>query len=303
MAAVLLVIAAVLSLGAAQAKWQRGPAMPVPRTEVTAAPFQGGIAVVGGFLADGRVTNRIDLYVPRTRKWRRLPNLPAAVNHASAASAGGKLYVVGGYGRRQGQMLRSAFVFDGKRWRSLTPMPAVRAAAGAAIARGKLYVVGGVTTEILARDAFVLDIAAGTWSTFDGPTPREHLAATTANGVIYALAGRLGGLDSNLDLFEAYSPDTGRWTSLPPVPYPRGGTGAAVARGLLVSVGGEEEGGTIGSVYGYDLAAGRWRKLPNLPTPRHGLGVAAIGTRIYAIGGGPSPGLTVSGANEALTLP
>ena len=304
MAAVLpLVVAAVLSVASATAKWQRGPALPVPRTEVTAAPFRGGVAVVGGFLADGKVTNRVDLYVPRTNKWRRLPNLPAAVNHASAASAGGKLYVVGGYGRRQGQMLRSAFVFDGKRWRSLPRLPEVRAAAGAAITGGKLYVVGGVTTDVLARDALVLDLRAATWSTIPGPTPREHLAVTTAKGMVYALAGRLGGIDSNLDLFEAYSPLTGRWTSLPPVPYPRGGTGAAVARGLLVSVGGEEEGGTIASVYGYGLAAGRWRKLPNLPTPRHGLGVAAIGRRIYTIGGGTSPGLTVSGANESLALP
>jgi non-specific serine/threonine protein kinase len=277
--------------------------MPVPRTEVTAAPFHGGVAVAGGFLADGKVTNRVDLYLPRTRQWRRLPNLPAAVNHASAASAGGKLYVVGGYGRLQGQMLRSAFVFDGKRWRSLPAMPEVRAAAGAAITGGKLYVVGGVTTEVLARDAFVLDLGARTWTTMPGPTPREHLAVTTAKGMVYALAGRLGGFDSNLDLFEAYSPLTGKWTSLPPVPYPRGGTGAAVARGLLVSVGGEEEGGTIQSVYGFDLARERWRRLPNLPTPRHGLGVAAIGWRIYAIGGGTSPGLTVSGANESLALP
>jgi hypothetical protein len=86
------------------------------------------------------------------------------------------------------------------------------------------------------------------------------------------------------------------------VPYRRGGTGAAVSRGLLVSVGGEEEGGTIGSVYGYDLAAQRWRRLPSLPTPRHGLGVVALKSRVFAIAGGTSPGLTVSGANEILDL-
>jgi hypothetical protein len=43
--------------------------------------------------------------------------------------------------------------------------------------------------------------------------------------------------------------------------------------------------------------------LPNLPTPRHGLGLAALGGRLHALAGGPIPGLTVSGANEALTLP
>jgi hypothetical protein len=42
--------------------------------------------------------------------------------------------------------------------------------------------------------------------------------------------------------------------------------------------------------------------LPDMRTPRHGLGVVAIGTRVYAIAGGPSPGLTVSGANEYVDL-
>lgn len=299
---VLLLLLAITS-GSATAKWQRGPAMPTARTEVAGASFQGGVAIVGGFLANGAVSKRVDLYQPRRRKWKRLPNLPVAVNHAAAASVGGKLYVAGGYGRRQGAMLRSAFVFDGTRWRSLAPMPAVRAAAGAAVAGGKLYVVGGVTTEILATEAFALDLATGAWSTIPGPTPREHLAVTAANGLVYALAGRLGGIDSNLDLFESYSPRTQKWTKLAPVPYPRGGTGAAPAAGMIVSVGGEEEGGTIASVYGYDLPRARWRRLPNLPTPRHGLGVAAVGRRVFAIAGGTAPGLTVSAANESLRIP
>jgi non-specific serine/threonine protein kinase len=120
---------------------------------------------------------------------------------------------------------------------------------------------------------------------------------------VYALAGRLGDLESNLDLLESFSPNTGSWTRLAPVPYPRGGTGAAVSRGLVVSVGGEEAGGTIGSVYAYDIAQARWRQLPSLPTPRHGLGVVAVKSRVFVVGGGTAPGLTVSGANEILTLP
>jgi hypothetical protein len=72
---------------------------------------------------------------------------------------------------------------------------------------------------------------------------------------------------------------------------------------MLVSVGGEEPAGSIGSVYGYDLARGRWRRLPDLPSPRHGLGVVAVGSRVFAIAGGPEPGLTVSGVNESIAVP
>jgi N-acetylneuraminic acid mutarotase len=299
-----LLVAASLAAATPQARWQRATQLPAPRTEVAAAPFRGGIAVVGGFTASGATSSRVDLYQPRKREWRRLPNLPVVVNHAMAASSAGKLYVVGGYAQGLSLPRRDAFVFDGTRWSRLAPMPDGRAAAAAAIAGAKLYVVGGISLAAadLAREALVLDLATGEWSSVRGPTPREHLAAASANGLVYAVAGRLGDLSSNLDTFEVLTPATGAWTKLAPVPYRRGGTGAAFSRGLIVSVGGEEEGGTIGSVYGYDLAAQRWRRLPNLPTPRHGLGVVALKNRVFAVAGGTSPGLTVSGANEILDL-
>jgi N-acetylneuraminic acid mutarotase len=294
-------IAGVLALGGATA-WDSHAPLPVPRTEVAAAPFRGDIAVVGGYLADGSSSDDVDLYDPAADSWSRLPDLPVEVNHAAAASAGGKLYVVGGY-VGPGVRIRNAYVFDGDRWRGLAPMPAARGAAGAAIVGRKLYVVGGVGPSGLARRAYALDLKTGRWATVAGPTPREHLAATAAGGKVYAVAGRLAGIDTNLRTFEAYSPGTRRWTRLAPVPAARGGTGAAFAKGLIVSVGGEEPQGTIGSVYAYDLSRKRWRRLANLPTPRHGVGVATIAGRVYVIGGGIEPGLTVSGANESLTPP
>ena len=298
LAAVLSSLASlVVALGGAA--WQPHAPLPVPRTEVAAAPFRGDIAVVGGYLADRGSTDDVDLYDPASDSWSRVPDLPVAVNHAAAASAGGKLYVVGGYGG-PGVRLRSAYVFDGDRWRTLAPMPGVRGAAGAAVVAGKLYVVGGVGPRGLAPRAFALNIKTGRWASIPGPTPREHLAVTAAAGKVYAVAGRLVGIETNLTAFESYSPATRRWTKLAPVPDARGGTGAAFAKGLIVSVGGEEPQGTIGSVFGYSLTTKRWRRLADLPTPRHGIGVATIAGRVYVIGGGTEPGLTVSGANESL---
>lgn len=282
--------------------WQTAAPLETPRSEVAAATLGTEIAVVGGFLADGSSSAQVDLYSPSLDRWRRLPDLPAPVNHAMAAAAAGRLYVVGGYGGPLVGKLRSAFVFERGRWRALPPLPAARAAGGAAIARGKLYVVGGVGPAGLARTAFVLDLESRRWSVIPGPTPREHLAVTAAGGRVYALAGRTAGIDTNLDLFEVYSPETRRWRRLAPVPDPRGGTAAAAVGGMIVSAGGEEPKGTIASVYGYNLETGRWRRLPDLPTPRHGLGLAALGGSVYAIAGGTEPGLTVSGANEFLAV-
>ena len=302
MAGTSLVAAAAAALAAA-AVWTTGTPLEAPRTEVAAATLRGEIVVAGGFVASGGNSRRVDAYSPAKDTWRRLPDLPVSVDHAAAASWRGRFFVVGGYGADR-QPLRVGYVFDGTGWRLLPRPPDARAAAAAvATAAGKLYVVGGRTENGLAREMLVLDLRSLRWSRAVGPTGREHLAAAALGGVVYVLGGRRAGYDTNVATVEAYDPRTRRWRRLPPIPGARGGTGAAGIAGRIVSVGGEEPAGTIGSVYAYDVARRRWSTLPSLPTPRHGLGVVAHGGRVWAIAGGPEPGLTVSGAVESLAVP
>jgi N-acetylneuraminic acid mutarotase len=298
-----------LAAGAGE-QWGRGAPLPVARGEVVAALAGGQIYVVGGFTANGENSARVDAYSPATNKWRRVPDLPLPVDHAMAAGYRGKLYVVGGYGPGRSR-LTTLFVFSGGSWTRLAPMLEQRAAGGAAVVNGKLYVVGGVASSTiarssptgrLARSTLVYDIARNRWSMRAGTTPREHLGVTALGGRIYALGGRTAGFDTNLSLAEVFTPQTGKWRRLPRLPGKRGGTGAAGVGRWIVSVGGESPPGTIRTVFAFDVEGRRWRKLPNLPTPRHGLGVAAVGRRVYVIGGGTSPGLSVSSANEFLTV-
>jgi hypothetical protein len=288
---------------AASPRWRSAAPVPVARTEVAAALFGREIAVVGGFLASGRNSSRSDAYSPVRNRWRRLPKLPTTVDHAMAAGRGSELYVVGGYGPGS-VALSTAFVLRAGGWSPLPAMPAPRAAAGAAVVRGKLYVVGGVEAPgRLARDAFVFDFDDGRWSVIAGPRPREHLGAAALGGLVYAVAGRTSGLDTNLDVVEAYEPAANRWRAIPRVPGTRGGTAAAAVAGRLISAGGEEPGGTIRTVFAYNPRTRHWSRLPNLPRPRHGLGLVGYRGRAYALAGGPQPGLTVSGSNQVLALP
>jgi N-acetylneuraminic acid mutarotase len=284
---------------AAAAVWESGPPLPVARTEVAGAAVRGEIYIVGGYNADGSSSRRVDVYSPASRRWRRGPDLPVTVNHAMAAAYRGKLYLVGGYGGA-GPTLRTTFVLAGDRWQRLASLPAPRAAAGAAVANGRLYIVGGVRRPgALAKVAFAFDLRKKRWTTIEGPTPREHLAAASLGGRVYAVAGRLGGIESNQTKVEVLS---GTWRAVTPLPEARGGTGAAAVAGRIVSVGGEAPSGTIASVYAYSPGSKRWQRLPDLPTPRHGLAVVGLGSRIYVMGGGPRPGLFVSAANESLDL-
>ena len=286
------------------AAWEEHALLPAPRTEVAAAVRGDEIAVAGGFNADGSHSARVDVYSPARDRWRRLPDLPASAHHAMAVGYRGRLYVLGGYGS-DGQPLRAAYVFAGRRWQRLPRLPFPRAAAGAAVARGRILVAGGVVRTggaRLARNALSFDPTTRRWAVVPGPLPREHLGVTSLAGVVYAVAGRTSGLDTNVTHFESYRPGDRRWQRLPAVPDPRGGTGAAALRGLVVSVGGEEPGGTIREVYAYRISTRSWQRLDDLPTPRHGIGVAALAGQVYVIGGGPEPGMTVSGANESLAV-
>ena len=293
LAATTLGLAAAGSAATVADRWSVGAAVPEPRTEVAAARFGNEIGVVGGFLADGSSSTRADAYSPARNTWRPLPRYPLAVNHAAATAWRGRLIVVGGYVGR-GLGTARGFELVAGRWRTLPRMPESRAAAGAA--------VGGIAPGGLARRTFVLDLRTRRWSRIVGPEPREHLAVAALGGRVYALGGRLAGLDTNLRTLQALDPRTRRWTRLPPVPHARGGTGVAAVGTELLSVGGEEPSGTIASVYAYNTQTRGWRRLPDLPTPRHGLGVAALGRSVYVIAGGPRPGLFVSDANEILTL-
>jgi N-acetylneuraminic acid mutarotase len=294
-------LALVPLAGAATAQWDQRSPMPLARTEVVAATVGKEIFVLGGMPIDGVASNRVDAYDPARNTWRRVANLPFGVHHAMAAAAGGKLYVFGGYSAA-GVPQRTAWVLERRKWRALPRMPFPRAAAGAGFANGKIVVAGGVAAGRLAKAALSFDIRTRRWKAVPGPTPREHLGVTSFAGRVYAVAGRKGGIDTNLLDFESYRPGERRWTRLPPVPDPRGGTGAAGLNGQIVSVGGEEPQGTIAEVLTYRIGERRWVQLDNLRTPRHGLGVAAYGGRVFVIGGGTEPGLTVSTANESLRV-
>jgi N-acetylneuraminic acid mutarotase len=291
-----------LAAGGSAAAWEEHTPLPQPRSEVAAAAVGGEVVVVGGFIADGNNSARVDAYSIRADTWRRLPDLPVSVDHAAGTSWNGHIYVAGGYGIDR-RPLRTVFVLSRGAWHRLPTLPDGRAAAAAAVADGRLYVVGGRDgRRALARSAFALTLGASHWRRIAGPSAREHLAAAASHGRVYAIGGRAAGIDTNKTIFEVYDSAADRWRRLQPLPGARGGTGAAALGGHIVSVGGEEPAGTIRSVYSYDVRTHSWSRLPDLPTPRHGLGVVAANGRIWAVAGGPQPGLTVSGAVESLQL-
>jgi non-specific serine/threonine protein kinase len=263
----------------------------------------GSILLVGGFAENGAVAT-VEIYDQGQDRWIAGPSVPLPLHHAMAATVNGVVYVIGGF-TGDGTPSDRAFALRGGDWEELDPMPAGRGAGGAAAIGGRIYVAGGVAPSGLATSTFVFDPAAGSWSTAPGLlTPREHLGVTALDGKLYVVGGRVAG--SNLPDAEVFDPGTGSWEALPDMPTARGGLAAAGTRnGFIVAPGGEDlapGGSTYPQVEAFDIAAQHWVRLPEMPTPRHGLGVVAIGDTLYTLAGGPTPGLSFSGAVEAISL-
>ena len=138
------------------------------------------------------------------------------------------------------------------------------------------------------------------------PTPREHLAVASGDGIVYAIGGRANGDegDQYAAAAEAYDPTTDTWTELPPLPEPRGGFTGVYVSGHVIVMGGERGTTTFDAANAYNVETGEWTALPPMPTARHGVATAVIGDTVYAIAGSTVAGTVENtGATEAIALP
>jgi hypothetical protein len=131
---------------------------------------------------------------------------------------------------------------------------------------------------------------------------REHLGATgDGYGRVWLLGGRAQSLDANVGTIEVVEGSQVRTVGASLTP--RSGVAAfwSPAAGACLA-GGEGPAGTHAEVECID-AQGAIVGLPRLGVARHGLGAAVVGGVAYVVLGGERPGLFVSGAVEAISLP
>jgi N-acetylneuraminic acid mutarotase len=276
---------------------------------VTAAALDGKVYVGGGLLANGQATNRVDVYDPATNTWAVSVPFPAPLHHTCLVTTDGRLYLVGGY-RADGTATAKVWsrAPGEAAWRAEAPMPTPRGAfVCVADAAGRIHAIGGASRfEPLGHliDVHeVFDPASKTWtSAAPMPAPRDHAAGALVGNTIVVAGGRNLSLTENKSRVDLYDVSTGTWTRGPDLRVARGGIAAVSSGGRVYVFGGEGPNGTFPQVEYLQVGQGAWQLAPDLPTPRHGLGAAEVADRVYVIGGGPRPGVTVTGANEVLSL-
>ncbi len=289
--------------------WSRAAALPLPRTEVTAASLDGKVYVGGGLLANGQATDRVDVYDPATNGWAVSVPFPAPLHHTCLVATGGRLYLVGGY---RGDGTATPKVWSRapgeSAWRAEPPMPTARGAFVCVADReGRIHAIGGASRfEPLGHliDVHeVFDPSAKTWTAAAPmPAPRDHAAGALVGDTIVVAGGRNLSLTQNKTRVDLFDVAKGAWTRGPDLRVARGGIAAVSSGGVVYVFGGEGPSGTFPQVEYLRVGQTAWQLAPDMPTPRHGLGAAIVADRVYLVGGGPRPGVTVTGANEVLSL-
>lgn len=186
-------------------------------------------------------------------------------------------------------------------WSQGAPLPEALLDVGGAAIGDTVYVVGGKTPDGPQSTVYAHHVPTGTWSTV-APVPGtavENPAVVAVNGKLYVLGGSTAPFSGAVGQAAVYDPSSDAWSSLPPLPTPRGGAVAQHVGGKIYVVGGMTADGASSSlVEVLDLASGTWSTAPAMNTARDNPGSAAIDGVIYVFGGRTraANGTTLNGA-------
>jgi N-acetylneuraminic acid mutarotase len=287
--------------------WTKGPPLPQPLGEVTGAVLDGKLYVAGGFGLNRQQSAAFLVFDPKTNGWTELADLPEPRDHAALTAIGGRLFLTGGNGPALAPRA-NLWIYSpaANRWSAGPPMPERRSAHAAVEMRGYLFVLGGVIAgRPLMDPTWRYDPVTGIWDKALAPPPtyREHGAAVVIHDRSILLIG--GRASRDLAAVERYEPDTDHWTTLPPLPTPRGGLSAADIENAVHVIGGEsiESPRVFVEHDVLDLTTGgkAWALAPPLERGRHGLASGVIDGRWYLAAGGEHPDLAVSDRLDVLT--
>ena len=267
--------------------WMEHEAMRVARSEHPAAVLDGEIVVLGGFVVSGlgrvSVTPSVEAYDPAEDVWRDLPELPEPRHHLMAAVVDQALFALGGYAE-SGEATNSVWELVDDSWVARASIPEPVGAGAAVELDGSLYLVGGTPNGGFHR----YDPARDAWETLPSPSSREHLAAVSHAGEVWAIGGRWQG--TAFDTTEVFSVEEAVWREGPRLLDARSGFGATVVDDTIVLGGGEVFDPLMALTSVEALRDGSWVPAVDLPFGLHGNPLVSAGGRVYLPGGSTRPG-------------
>ena len=216
--------------------WSTLAPMPERLNHCAAVAHEGKLYVIGGSTALGATSAAIFEYDPARNDWGVRASMSRARTAAVAAVVGDRIFVAGGTDDRSPL---EAYNPGTDQWTSLGEMPTPRNHVAGGFARGRFHAVGGRPGNLRVLEIY--DPAGDTWATAAPmPTGRSGHAGVVLRGCLYTFGGEGNGsrADGLFPQSEVYDPRTNAWESLPQMPTPRHGIGAAVVGDRIYIPGG-----------------------------------------------------------------
>jgi hypothetical protein len=220
--------------------WKSAPELPLRLHHEMVVTYKDEIVVIGGWTPKGSdpsggISDRV--FALRGDKWEQLPSLNGPRAAGAATVVGDRIVVVGG--QRDGRLLDTTEVFDGKKWSIGAKIPTPREHLAAASDGRFAYAVGGRNLSADKNSAALERYDPGTdsWQRLpDMQTARGGLGAAIADGHLIAVGGE--NATDALDDVESYGIATRKWSRLPSMRTPRHGIAVAALDRTLYALGG-----------------------------------------------------------------
>jgi N-acetylneuraminic acid mutarotase len=184
--------------------WSTKAPLPVASARGAAAVINGKLYV----LTPKASTSVLHRYDPANNTWTARASVPRAHHYPASGVINGKLYIAGTMNTDKSPMYGTS-VYDPatNTWAERSFMPGQHIGAGSGVIGDKLYVLGGSGNPGTYESSVykMYNPATDSWyGPFYMLTARSFLAASTANGVLYALGGEL--FENVLATNERYTP-------------------------------------------------------------------------------------------------
>ncbi|TDT39491.1 glucose/arabinose dehydrogenase [Halospina denitrificans] len=171
----------------------------------------------------------------------------------------------------------------------------------------KLYAVGGKDSSGHLNSLLIYNTKTNSWSVGnDLPGPGvENPAGIAYKGELYVFGGSKAPFSGAVGSATRYNPSTGKWTTLAPMPTPRGGASAEVVGNRIHVVGGmANNGASVDVVEIYNPANNSWSTGTPMTTRRDNPGTAVLDGNLYVFGGRTrnADGTTIDGTLNSVEM-
>lgn len=261
-----------------------------------ATPTSNGVLVIGGELASGTSTDRVDRFDPTTGKTVPYGTLVQPLHDAAATTVRDRTMVFGGGQTSTIDLVQA--LSPGGTATQIGHLPTAVSDLSAVPLAGAAYVVGGFDGQ--KPDASVLQTTDG--SSFVRvarlPTPVRYAATATVGDKIYAFGGELADGSETSEIQE-YDLGTEHALIAGHMPDAMSHASAIDLGGTIYVLGGRVAGSASDKIYRFDPTGNTLVPAGRLPQPVYDGAAAVFGGRGYLAGGIGSSG---SGLDSVISL-